>query len=264
MTASPGNRPLSGSATPLPLSIRQPERGYRFSIDSVLLAGFAAPHCRGAVLDLGTGCGILLLLLARLSPEMVYGAGVECQEELLACARENFRANGYEGALRAVEGDFRGEIPGIDRGAFDLVVSNPPYGRVGRGRRNPDPGKEAARHEVSCSLPELFAAAGRSMAPGGRFALVLPFGRLPEIEACARREGMRGESLRAVHPREGFAPNRILYCASREGSGAARGLPPLILHGVREKYCPEVERICRLFRYGTQRSGAQERKQEGG
>ncbi len=249
MTASPGNRPVSGSAGPPRLSIRQPEAGgYRFSIDSVLLAGFAAPHCRGTVLDLGTGCGILLLLLSKLSTETVSGAGVERQEELLACARENFRANGFEDSLRAVEGDFRGEIPGVERGAFDLVVSNPPYGRLGRGRRNPDPGKEAARHEVACSLPELFAAARRYLAPRGRFALILPADRLPEIMDCARREGLRGESFRAVRPREGSPPNRILYCASREGSGAARALPPLVLHGVREKYCPEVERICRLFR----------------
>ncbi|HEY5190543.1 MAG TPA: hypothetical protein VII77_01055, partial [Candidatus Deferrimicrobium sp.] len=73
------------------LIIRQPERGYRFSIDSVILAGFAAPLCRGAVLDLGTGCGILLLLLSRLTPWMFSGTGVELQEDLLDFARRNFR-----------------------------------------------------------------------------------------------------------------------------------------------------------------------------
>ena len=234
------------------LSIRQPERGYRFSIDSVLLAGFAAPLCRGSVLDLGTGCGILLLLLSRLSTEMSSGAGVELQEELLVCARENFRRNGTEGALRAVEGDFRGEIPGIVPGAFDLVVSNPPYGRVGRGRRNPEPGKEAARHEVACSLPDLFAAANRFMAPEGMFALILPVERLPEIGTCARRERMSGRAFRLVHPREGKPPSRVLCSFSRESCGSAGELPPLFLHGEREKYCPEVERICRLFRPGPQ------------
>ncbi|MBE0602039.1 MAG: methyltransferase [Deltaproteobacteria bacterium] len=239
----------------IPLSIRQPERGYRFSIDSVLLAGFAAPYCRGAVIDLGTGCGILLLLLARLSEGMSSGTGVELQEELLSCARENFRGNGLEGLLRAVGGDFRGEIPDIVPGSFDLVVSNPPYGRVGEGRRNPEPGKEAARHEVACSLQEIFAAAGRFLAPHGRFALVLPVERLSEIVECGRRERLSAKTFRLVHPREGKPPSRVLCCLSREGCGSAGELPPLHLHGDREKYCPEVERICRLFRSGRQVSG---------
>jgi tRNA1Val (adenine37-N6)-methyltransferase len=235
-----------------PLDIRQPERGYRFSIDSVLLAGFAASWCRGGVLDLGTGCGVLLLLLSRLSGEMGSGTGVELQEDLLAFARENFRNNGPERLLRAVEGDFRREVAGVPPETFDLVVSNPPYGRAGRGRRNPDPGKRAARHDDSCSLPELFAAARRFLAPGGRFALILPAGRLPEIEACARREGMGEAVHRRVHPRKGAPPNRTLYCASRGGAGDPRELPPLYVHGDREKYAPEVERICRLFRAGRQ------------
>ncbi len=232
------------------LAIRQPSRGYRFSIDSVLLAGFAAPLARGAVLDLGTGCGVLLLLLCRISPSPFSGIGVELQEELFALAGENFRDNRLASRLLAVRGDLRGEIPGVVAGAFDLVVSNPPYGVAGRGRRNPDPCRETARHEVSCSLPELFAAAGRYAAAGGRFAVILPFSRLPEIEACVRREGMTGECFRRVHPREGAPPSRILYCAAPGRGGATRELPPLYLHGEHEKYVPEVERICRLFRGG--------------
>ncbi|MEW6720001.1 MAG: methyltransferase domain-containing protein [Thermodesulfobacteriota bacterium] len=234
------------------LSIRQPERGYRFSIDSVVLAGFAAPFCRGAALDLGTGSGILLLLLSRLSTEMASGVGVELQEELLECARENFRANGLDGKLRVETGDFRGELPGVVPASFGLVVSNPPYGRVGKGRRNPDPGKEAARHEVACSLPELFAAARRFMAPRGRFALILPAERMPEIAECARRERMSGRAFRLVHPREGMPPSRVLCAFSLESCGSPEDLPPLYLHGEEEKYCPEIERICRLFRAGRQ------------
>jgi len=242
-----------GGAEPKPLlDIRQPARGYRFSIDSVVLAGFSAEVCRGAVLDLGTGCGVLLLLLSRLAPGMVSGTGVELQEELVHFARENFRRNGPEGRLHAVAGDFRRDVAGVSREAFDLVVSNPPYGRVGHGRPNPDPGKETARRDASCSLPELFAAARRFLAPGGRFALILPAGRLPEIETCARREGLGAAVLRRVHPRVGAPARRVLYCASRGAEGAPRELPPLHLHGEPEKYAPEVERICRLFRAGRQ------------
>jgi tRNA1Val (adenine37-N6)-methyltransferase len=229
------------------LIIRQPERGYRFSIDSVILAGFAAPFCRGAVLDLGTGCGVLLLLLSRLAPGMLAGTGVELQEELLDFARRNFRDHCPAGRLVAVPGDFREEIPGVEPGSFDLVVSNPPYGRAGHGRRNPDPGKETARHEVTCALPEFFAAASRFLSVSGRFVFILPYPRRSEIEPCAAKEGMRVELLRVVHPRAGEPPARLLCCMVRGGSGFPRLLPPLFLHGGPEKYCPEVERICRLF-----------------
>ena len=232
---------------PARLIIRQPERGYRFSIDSVILAGFAAPLCRGTVLDLGTGCGVLLLLLSRLAPGMFTGTGVDLQEDLLDFARRNFLDNCPGGRLLALPGDFRGEIPGIEPGSFDLVVSNPPYGRAGHGRRNPDPGKETARHEVTCALPELFASASRFLSSTGRFTFILPYARLSEIEPCAAKEGMRVELLRVVHPRDGAPPSRGLCCAVRGRRGTPRLLPPLFLHEGPEKYCPEVERICRLF-----------------
>jgi tRNA1Val (adenine37-N6)-methyltransferase len=245
---SPGT--ASGAATPGRLIIRQPERGYRFSIDSVILAGFAASFCRGAVLDLGTGCGVLLLLLSRLAPGMQAGIGVELQEDLLAFARRNFRDNCPDGRLVAEAGDFRGAVPGVEPGSFDLVVSNPPYGRAGHGRRNPDPGKETARHDVTCALPELFSAASRHLSAIGRFAFILPYQRLSEVEPCAAKEGLRVEFVRVVHPRDGERPSRGLCCAVRGGGGTPRLLPPLFLHGGPEKYCPEVERICRLFRAG--------------
>ena len=230
------------------LRIRQPERGYRFSIDSVILAGFAAPFCRGRVLDLGTGCGVLLLLLSRLAPGVVSGTGVDLQENLLDFARGNFRDNCPDGRLFAVPGDFRGDIPGVEPGSFDLVVSNPPYGRAGHGRRNPDRGREAARHEVTCTLPEFFIAASRFLSAIGRFAFILPYPRISEVEPCAAKEGLRMELLRVVHPRDGAPPSRILCCTVRGVRGTPRLLPPLFLHGGTEKYCPEVERICHLFR----------------
>ena len=242
-----------GEVSPaVPLSIRQPEKGYRFSIDSVLLAGFAAPFCRGSVLDLGTGCGVLLLLLSRLSEEMSFGVGVELQEELFECARDNFLSNGPEGALQAFHGDFRETLPDIVPGSFDLVVSNPPYVRVGDGRRNPDSGRETARHEMSSSLEDLFSAAIRFMAPRGRFALILPVERIRDIEACRRRERMSMKITRLVFPREDKPPSRVLCCLARESCGSTEELPSLILHAEKEKYCPEVEKICSLFRPGVQ------------
>jgi len=234
------------------LSIRQPPTGYRFSIDSVLLAGFAARFCRGGVLDLGTGCGVLLLLLSRLSVGMTLGVGVELQEELFECACDNFSNNALESDLKAFHGDFREMPPDIIPGSFSLVVSNPPYVRAGHGRPNPDMGKEAARSEIHSTLEDLFSAASRFMSPTGRFALILPFDRFRDIEACCRRERMSIKVVRLVCPREGTPPSRILCCLSKEKCGATEELAPLIIHGDKDKYSPEVESICRLFRSGVQ------------
>ncbi len=143
------------------LVVRQPCRGYRFAVDSVLLADFAAPLCGRSVVDLGTGSGIVLLLLARLCPGLSRGVGVELQPELFECARANIEANGLSGRIEALLGDFREDLPGAAAGSFDLVVANPPYRPVGTGRRNPDRPKEIARHEVACTMDDLFRAATR-------------------------------------------------------------------------------------------------------
>src|SRR5512143_993709 len=227
------------------LVVRQPRRGYRFSVDSVLLADFAAPLCRGSVLDLGTGSGIVLLLLARLCPGLSRGVGVELQPELFECARANIEANGLSGRIEAVLGDFRGKVPGAPAGSFDLVVSNPPYRPVGEGRRNPDAQKEIARHEVTCTMAGLFRAAARFLSPGGRFAALGLPRRLPEMLARASASGIFAETLRFVHPMPGRPANLLLFAGSRRQGGGPGVLPPLCVYASPGRYAPETEAIFR-------------------
>ncbi len=227
------------------LVVRQPRRGYRFSVDSVLLADFAAPLGGASVLDLGTGSGIVLLLLARLCPGLSRGVGVELQPELCECARANIEANGLSGRLSAVLGDFRAEVPGAPAGAFDLVVSNPPYRPVGAGRRNPDRQKEIARHEVACTMADLFGAAARFLSPAGRFAaLGLPH-RLPEMLASAAASGIFPETLRFIHPLPASPANLLLFAASRRRGGGPRVLPPLRVYDAPGRYSPETVAVFR-------------------
>ncbi len=227
------------------LVVRQPPRGYRFSLDSVLLADFAAPACRGAVLDLGTGSGVVLLLLARLCPALSRGVGIELQPELFECARANIAANGLSGRLAAVPGDFRGEVPGAAAGAFDLVVSNPPYRPVGAGRRNPDAGKEIARHEVACTMPDLFRAAARFLAPAGQVAVLGLPRRLPEMLAVARDFGIYPGRLRFVHPLPGRPANLVLFGGGRRRGEGPEVLPPLCVYAAPGRYSPESEAVFR-------------------
>jgi tRNA1Val (adenine37-N6)-methyltransferase len=226
------------------LSIRQPEDGYRFSIDSVLLADFAAPFCAPDVLDLGTGCGVVLMLLARKCPGLSRGVGIEIQRPLWECASANIAGNGLSGRLAAVHADFLEPHGDVPAGGFGLVVSNPPFRRAGEGRRNPDEGRAIARHELACTLPGLFGAASRALAPGGHFALVTLASRLKELFACAAASGISPATLRFVHPYADRPAGRVLFLC-RKG-GRARDvsvLPPLVEYAGKGTYHADVERI---------------------
>jgi tRNA1Val (adenine37-N6)-methyltransferase len=226
-----------------PIRIRQPGRGYRFSIDSVLLADFSAPYCGGSVLDLGTGSGVVLLLLAGRCETLRRGVGVEIQPALWEFASRNIEENGFGGRLSVVLGDFRDDIPALAPRSFDLVVSNPPYRKIGEGRRNPDPRKEIAHHEVACTMADVYAAAGRHLSPRGRIAIVSPAPRLPEIFSLGLAAGLRPETIRFVHPYAGTPANRVLVAGSRGKAQEPAILPPLVVHSAQGRYHPEVERI---------------------
>lgn len=228
-----------------PLSIRQPAKGYRFSIDALLLADFAAEFRGERVLDLGTGSGVVLLVLSRLCPSLRSGVGVEIQRELYEHARRNIEENGEASRLAAVHGDFREPLAGVPRGGFDLVVSNPPYRRIGSGRRNPDPGKEIARHEVTCTLPDLFRAAARHLSSAGRFASVGLPQRLPEMLSAARDAGIFPEAVRFIHPFPERPANLLLFAGGRRKTADLSVLPPLVVYEGKGRYTAEVERIHR-------------------
>lgn len=227
------------------LVVRQPRRGYRFSIDSVLLADFAAPLCGESAMDLGTGSGVVLLLLARLRPGLSRGVGVELQPELVEFARANIEANGLSGRLSALPGDFREKVPGAPSGSFDLVVSNPPYRPVGEGRTNPDRQKAIARHEVACTLADVFRAAARFLSPGGRFAVLGLPRRLPEMLALVAASGLFAERLRFVHPFPGRPANLVLLAGGRRRGGGPEVVPPLCVYEAPGRYSPEARAVFR-------------------
>jgi tRNA1Val (adenine37-N6)-methyltransferase len=231
----------------LPFRVRQPEEGYRFSIDSVLLADFAAPHCGRSVLDLGTGSGVILLLLAMRCDILKKGVGVEIQRTLWEFACRNIGENGFEGRLSAVLCDLRDDVPGLSPRSVDLVVSNPPYRKIGEGRRNPDPGKEIARHEVACTMEDVFSAAGKYLSPRGRFAIVCPSHRLHEIFTLGASTGILPETVRFIHPHPDEPANRVLVAGSRRKAPEPAILPPLVVYEAKGRYHPEVEGIFSNF-----------------
>jgi len=221
------------------IQVRQPRTGYRFSIDAVLLAHLAEPRPKDRVLELGTGCGIVSLILAHRMPGVRVTA-VELQAELAELARENVRRNGLEARIAVVEADLRTLWPKGAGGPFDLVLSNPPYRRWRSGRINPDPQKAVARHEIESRLSDVIAAARRLLTRSGRFALIYPAERAAELltEMCAAR--IEPKQMRAIHSRLD-AEAKLVMVEGASGAGPALKIgPPLAVYGDDGKYTPQV------------------------
>ncbi|MEJ5358774.1 MAG: tRNA1(Val) (adenine(37)-N6)-methyltransferase [Desulfobacterales bacterium] len=222
------------------LRVRQPRCGYRFSIDAVVLAAFLRPRPGQRIADLGTGCGIIALLLASRCPKTNIVA-VELQEDLVQLARENVSGNGFSPVIEVVAGDLRRMSRRELGGGFDWVVSNPPFRAPGKGRVCRDGGRAVARHEITLGLDDLLQAARRLLDPGGRLALVYDAGRTADLLCGMRGAGLEPKRLRFVHGSERHAARMVLAEARRGGRPGLLVEPPLRLFDAQGRYTPEVQ-----------------------
>ncbi|NDY42467.1 tRNA1(Val) (adenine(37)-N6)-methyltransferase [Dissulfurirhabdus thermomarina] len=210
------------------LRLLQPRRGYRFSLDALLLADFARLRPGDRVADLGTGCGVVALVLARRHPRITVTA-VEIQPRLAALARENARRNGLDRRVSVVEADMAGLPAEVPAGTFDHVVANPPFRPPGAGRLCPDPEEAQARHEIRVDLGGLVAAARRLLRPGGRLTLVYAAERAVDLLTALRGARIEPKRLRWVHPGPGAPARLLLVEACRDAGVELAVLPPLVL-----------------------------------
>ena len=228
------------------LRIAQPAEGYRFNLDSLLLADFAGrwlpDGCRRGV-DLGAGCGVVGLLLARRHPALTMWL-VEIQPELAELARGNARTNGLQHRVEVMEQDLRALDPAPPPRPT-IVVSNPPFYRRGAGRLNPDPLVAAARHELTCTLNDLCAAGGRILGRGGRFCLVHIMERLDEVLGELADAGIAPAVLRKIQPLPGREASRFLVMGEKGGDGEMVEGAPLLVREAPGVYTDEVKGILR-------------------
>jgi tRNA1Val (adenine37-N6)-methyltransferase len=218
------------------VSLFQPTRGFRSSLDPVLLAAFVRPPF-GRFVDIGCGAGALSFLLLAYDRRAL-GLGVEIQPRLAALAERGARANGFVERLQIRNTDVRRGGLGGD---YDLVVTNPPFRPIGSGILPPDEERAIANHEVRLRLGEWLLAATLMMAPDGRLAAIFPASRWNELQEGLARLGLRPWRLRAVAARQGQPPQRLLVEA-RRGLGPLRIEPPLVIHAG-ERYSPEVRAL---------------------
>jgi len=210
------------------LKLIQPRDGYRFSIDAVLLSRFATIRSGDVVIDLGTGCGVIPLILLLTKP-VGHVFGLDVQEALINQAARNARLNGFEKKMDVVRGDIR--HPPFASGIANLVVCNPPYRKIKSGRINPDPQKAIARHELLASLDDILRVAAALLSKKGRFALVYPAGRLAEALVRLRRFNLEPKRVRIHYPNLDSNAKLALIEATLGGRPGLEILPPLLGQG---------------------------------
>jgi tRNA1Val (adenine37-N6)-methyltransferase len=224
------------------LAIVQGRSGYRFSLDSVLLAHFASPPAEGRVIDLGSGNGAIALMLAFLHP----GArvvGLEIQHAMVERAARGMELNSLEGRVEWIHGDVR-EVGRLFRArSFDAAVCNPPYRLESSGRVNPDPEKRVARHEVRGSLRDFLRAGATLLRHGGKMAVVYPATRLLDLLETMRVEGMEPKRLRLVHSSGNTEAALVLTEGIRAGRPGLKILPPLVVYASGKEYTQELKSL---------------------
>jgi tRNA1Val (adenine37-N6)-methyltransferase len=224
------------------LTLCQGARGYRFALEAFLLADFVPATVTSPFVDLGTGCGVVALFLARRFPQARI-VGVELQASLTAVAHRNVVCNSLAHRVDIVQGDVRQAACLFPAGAFGTVVCNPPYRAVGHGRLNPHVEKAIARHEVALTLSQLVQAVWHLLCRRGVLVLVYHAARLPELCAHLEAARLRPRRLRLVHSTLQAPASMVLVEAIQAGREALTVLPPLYIYDAVGSYSAEMQAI---------------------
>lgn len=218
--------------------IQSPDR-FCFGMDAVLLTGFAHAGKEDKLLDLGTGTGIIPLLM-----EAKYGCahltGLEIQAESADMAARSVALNGLSDKIDIVTGDIKEADFLFPSASFDCITCNPPYMIGNHGLTNPDGPKAIARHEILCSFEDVAGQTARLLKPGGHFFLVhRPF-RLTEIITTLVKYKLEPKRMQLVHPYVDREPNMVLIEAVRGGKPRMKVERPLIVFRAPGEYMPEI------------------------
>ena len=210
------------------LQILQKKKGYRFSVDAILLSQFVRIRKDERVIDLGTGSGILLLLLSHTTKAHSF-VGIEIQKGLAECARKNVVLNHLDGRISILRQDFRELTRTFPPGSFDVVLSNPPYRKYRSGRVNPLMEKAVARHEIEGTLEDLISMASYLLPPKGRCYLIFPALRTVDLFVGLRDGKLEPKRLQFVHPRIEEEAKFILTESIKTSGVELKIMNPLIL-----------------------------------
>lgn len=211
------------------IKLLQHQNGYRFSIDSVLLAGFVEPGHEDRIVDLGTGCGIISLILGYRYPGVKI-TGIEVQEGLAELAARNVEINGLNERISIICNDFKKITINEVSGPVDIVVSNPPYRKEKSGRVNPNHQQAVARHEIMSTIDDVVKAGSRLLGIGGRFAVIYPAERIADLLISLRTSGIEPKSIQTVHSKPDDPARLILVSGVKGGRPGTTIMEPLFIY----------------------------------
>ena len=221
--------------------IQHPKR-FCFGTDAVLLASMATLKHRDKVADLGTGTGIIALLLAARQPDITVDA-IEIQPEMADMASRSVQLNHLEQRIHVHCMDMKRAPAELGLHGYDVVVCNPPYGKEGSGAQATNRSKAWSRHELGCTLREVTESMYGLLRFGGRAALVYPAERVGELIATLHKARLEPKRMRTVHHTADRPPKLILVEAVREGRPGVHWGAPLVLYDAAGHYTPEMRAI---------------------
>lgn len=222
--------------------IIQNPKYFCFGMDAVLLSDFAKVKEGENVLDLGTGTGIIPILL-QAKTKGNHFAGIEIQSYCVDMARRSIIMNGQESQIDIYEGDIKEADKIFSLSSFDVITSNPPYMNEGKGLINDYSPKAIARHEIYCTLEDIIRVTSRLVRVGGRFYMVHKPHRLIEIVEVLKKYQMEPKRIRFVHAYKDKEANMLLIEAIRHGKSMVKIEKPLIIYDNVNQYSGEIYKI---------------------
>ncbi|MGB4367683.1 MAG: tRNA1(Val) (adenine(37)-N6)-methyltransferase [Caldicoprobacterales bacterium] len=224
------------------LKIIQDPKSFRFGMDAVLLSHFAKPRPGDKVVDLGTGTGIIPILMAGRNMDAKF-YGIEIQPSMADMAKRSVALNDLEDRIEIIEGDLKESPHYLGTRRYQLVTANPPYKKVGTGLINPNQAKAVARHEILCSLDDVLMTAAKLLVMGGRLAMVHRPNRLTDILLGMKEYGLEPKNIRLVYPNLKKSPNMVLIEAVLGGRPYLSWMPPLIVFKDNGEFTDELKAI---------------------
>lgn len=224
------------------LRIIQNTSGFCFGVDAVLLANFAQIRKNQRVADLGTGTGIIPILLAG-KTEAGEIVGIEIQEVMAQMASRSIRLNNIENRVKIINDDIKNAASLFGRESFDAVTANPPYKHKGSGIMNPDDLKAISRHEIKCTLEDIVSVSSALLKPDGRFFMVHRPERIADIICLMRQYRLEPKRIRFVHPYPDKKPNLLLIEGLKYGRPFLKFMDPLYVYDGSGNYTKEINDI---------------------